>query len=126
MLTHGDANHVPYASMSSTPVVQEYPTVYTGQGQWLKEQGLQINRFRPHDTPSLEPEWEKCVTKPFQLAFELAHHCAYLHGAPKMLWDLRRDVHFLQAELDSLNAKLGTIEEHFWSQDPDIFDDVPF
>ncbi len=40
--------------------------------------------------------------------------------------ELRRDVYFLQSELDSLNAKLGTIEEHFWSQDPALFDEVPF
>lgn len=111
------------ATIVATTEIEQDPF---GALSWLKEQGLQINRFGPSGTPWLEPEWEKCVTKPFRLAFELAHHCAYLHGAPKMLWDLRRDVHFLQAELDSLNAKLGTIEEHFWSQDPDIFDDVPF
>lgn len=98
-----------------------------GALSWLEDQGLQISRVGPYDTPYFGPEWGKCVTRPFRLAFELAHHCAYLHGAPKLLWELYRDARYLQMEFDELRARIGALEEHFGHQDPDFFlEDVPF
>ncbi len=87
-----------------------------GAVSWLEAQGLQISRVGPYDTPYFGPEWGKCVTRPFRLAFELAHHCAYQHGAPKLLWELFRDTNYLQLELDELRARIGALEEHLWNK----------
>lgn len=95
-----------------------------GALSWLKDQGLQVSRFGPYDTPHFGPEWGKCVTRPFRLAFELAHYCAYQHGAPKLLWELFRDARHIELELDNLGARVEALEE--WSSDPHLFDEVPF
>lgn len=97
-----------------------------GALSWLGTQGLKIIRVGPYDTPYFGPEWGKCVTRPFRLAFELAHYCAYRHGSPKLLWGLYRDSHYLQMELDDLRARFEELEEHLSASTPDICDEVPF
>lgn len=97
-----------------------------GALSWLAAQGLPISRVGPYDTPFFGPGWGKCVNRQFRRAFELAHHCAYQHGSPKLLWELFRDANYLQMELDELRARIVALEEYHSTMDPDLFDEVPF